>query len=66
MPGQGRQGRSDAFQRKARREGYRARSTYKLKDIQKRSKIFKNGDKVSIVECRPYSKSKKFQVVEEK
>ena len=46
MPGQGRQGRSDAFQRKARREGYRARSTYKLKDIQKRSKIFKNGDNV--------------------
>ena len=46
MPGQGRQGRSDAFQRKARREGYRARSTYKLKDIQKRSKIFKEGDKV--------------------
>ena len=46
MPGQGRQGRSDAFQRKARREGYRARSTYKLKDIQKRSKIFKTGDTV--------------------
>ena len=46
MPGQGRQVRSDAFQRKARREGYRARSTYKLKDIQKRSKIFKTGDKV--------------------
>ena len=46
MPGQGRQGRTDAFQRKARREGYRARSTYKLKDIQKRSKIFKEGDKV--------------------
>ena len=46
MPGQGRQGRSDAIQRKARREGYRARSTYKLKDIQKRSKIFKTGDKV--------------------
>ena len=46
MPGQGRQGRIDAFQRKARREGYRARSTYKLKDIQKRSKIFKIGDKV--------------------
>ena len=46
MPGQGRQGRSDAFQRKARREGYRARSTYKLKDIQKRSKIFKSGDSV--------------------
>ena len=43
MPGQGRQGRSDAFQRKARREGYRARSAYKLMDIQKRSKIFKDG-----------------------
>jgi len=44
MPGQGRKGRSDAFQRKARREGYRARSTYKLKDIQSKSKIFKSGD----------------------
>ena len=43
MPGQGRQGRSDAFQRKARREGYRARSAYKLMDIQKKSKIFKEG-----------------------
>ena len=43
MPGQGRQGRSDAFQRKARREGYRARSADKLMGIQKRSKIFKDG-----------------------
>ena len=43
MSGQGRQGRSDAFQRKARREGYRARSAYKLMDIHKRSKIFKTG-----------------------
>lgn len=43
LPGQGRQGRSDAFQRKARREGYRARSAYKLMDIQKKSKIFKEG-----------------------
>ena len=25
---------------------------------------FKTGDKVSIVECRPYSKNKKFQVME--
>jgi len=24
---------------------------------------FKNGDKVSIVECRPYSKTKKFEVL---
>lgn len=43
MPGQGRQGRSDAFQRRARREGYRARSAYKLMDIQRKSKIFKEG-----------------------
>ena len=41
MPGQGRRGRTDAFQRRARREGYRARSVYKLMDIQKRSKIFR-------------------------
>jgi len=43
MPGQGRRGKTDAFQRKARREGYRARSAYKLMDIQKKSKIFKEG-----------------------
>ena len=24
---------------------------------------YKNGDKVSIIECRPYSKSKKFEVL---
>ena len=27
--------------------------------------IFKNGDKVKIIECRPYSKTKKFQVMED-
>ena len=42
MPGKGRQG-PDAFQRLARREGYRARSSYKLLDIDKKSKIFKQG-----------------------
>ena len=26
---------------------------------------FKNGDKVSIIECKPHSKNKKFEVVEE-
>ena len=26
---------------------------------------FRNGDKVKIIECRPYSKTKKFQVMEE-
>ena len=46
MLGQGRRGRSDAFQRRARREGYRARSAYKLMDIQKKSKIFKKADTV--------------------
>ena len=46
MPGQGRRGRSDAFQRRARREGYRSRSVYKLMDIQKRSKIFREDDTV--------------------
>ena len=24
---------------------------------------FKNGDKVSIIECKPYSKTKKFEVI---
>ena len=27
---------------------------------------FKNGDKVSIIECRPYCKSKKFEVLGDK
>ena len=26
---------------------------------------FKNGDKVKIIECRPFSKTKKFQVMED-
>ena len=26
---------------------------------------YKNGDKISIIECRPYSKTKKFEVMEE-
>ena len=30
------------------------------------SNKFKNGDKVKIIECRPYSKTKKFEVVTEK
>ena len=27
---------------------------------------FKNGDKVKIIECRPYSKTKKFEVILDK
>lgn len=45
MPGQGRR-RTDAFQKRARREGYRSRSVYKLMDIQKRSNIFRKDDTV--------------------
>ena len=45
MPGQGRR-RTDAFQKRARREGYRSRSVYKLMDIQKSSKIFRKDDTV--------------------
>tara|TARA_B100001029_G_C14945775_1_gene385850 strand:+ start:381 stop:617 length:237 start_codon:yes stop_codon:yes gene_type:complete len=26
---------------------------------------FKSGDKVSIIECKPYSKNKRFEVIEE-
>ena len=26
---------------------------------------YKNGDKVSIIECKPYSKNKKFEVLED-
>ena len=45
MPGKGRRGR-DGFQRRARREGYRARAAYKLQEIQRRSKLFRKGDTV--------------------
>jgi 23S rRNA (uridine2552-2'-O)-methyltransferase len=45
MPGGGRRG-SDGFQRRARREGYRARSAYKLQEIQRRSQLFRKGDTV--------------------
>jgi 23S rRNA (uridine2552-2'-O)-methyltransferase len=45
MPGRGRRG-SDGFQRRARREGYRARSAYKLQEIQRRSRLFRKGDTV--------------------
>lgn len=45
MPGRGRRG-SDGFQRRARREGYRTRSAYKLQEIQRRSQLFRKGDTV--------------------
>ena len=38
----------------------KARKNYSVHDEENK---FKNGDKVSIRECKPYSKSKKFEVI---
>ena len=38
----------------------RVRKNYNAHD---ENNTFKNGDKVSIRECKPYSKSKKFEVI---
>ncbi len=38
----------------------KARKKYSVHDSENK---FKNGDKVSIIECKPYSKTKKFEVV---
>tara|TARA_B100000989_G_C19322688_1_gene377396 strand:+ start:371 stop:607 length:237 start_codon:yes stop_codon:yes gene_type:complete len=40
----------------------KARKKYNVHDAGNK---FKNGDKVSIIECKPYSKTKKFEVVGE-
>tara|TARA_B100000965_G_scaffold230606_1_gene193080 strand:- start:1288 stop:1518 length:231 start_codon:yes stop_codon:yes gene_type:complete len=39
----------------------KARKKYNAHDENNK---FKNGDKVTIIECRPYSKNKKFKVME--
>ena len=39
----------------------KARKKYNVHD---ESNKYKNGDKVTIVECKPYSKNKKFEVKE--
>ena len=39
----------------------KARKKYNAHDENNK---FKNGDKVSIIECKPFSKNKKFQVME--
>ena len=41
----------------------RSRKKYSAHD---EANKYKSGDKVSIIECKPYSKSKKFEVVGEK
>ena len=45
--------RRDPYRRKARREGYRARSAYKLQQIQERFGILRNGDTVLDIGCFP-------------
>ena len=41
----------------------RAKKKYNVHDENNK---YKNGDKVSIIECKPYSKNKKFEVMGEK
>jgi 23S rRNA (uridine2552-2'-O)-methyltransferase len=45
----------DTFFKKAKEEGYRARSAYKLKDIQNKFHLIKKGDKVLDLGCSPGS-----------
>ena len=40
----------------------KARKKYNVHDEENK---FKNGDKVKIIECKPFSKTKKFQVMED-
>ena len=50
------------FQHPVLKKVIRARKKYNAHDENNK---FKNGDKVSIIECKPHSKNKKFEVVEE-
>jgi 23S rRNA (uridine2552-2'-O)-methyltransferase len=45
----------DAFFLKAKNEGYRARSAYKLLEIQKKFRVIKRGDRVLDLGCSPGS-----------
>lgn len=47
--------RHDAFFRKARREGYAARSVYKLEEIDAAFRLLRAGDRVLDLGCRPGS-----------
>ena len=40
----------------------KSKKKYKAHDEKNK---YKNGDKVSIIECRPYSKTKKFEIIGE-
>jgi len=46
---------NEFFTRKAKEEGYPARSVYKLKEIDEKYHLFKNGDKVLDLGCAPGS-----------
>ena len=45
--------KKDHYHGKAKKEGYRARSAYKLKEIQKKYKIFRQGNNVLDLGCAP-------------
>ena len=45
----------DSFYKKAKQEGYRARSAYKLKEIQDKYHLIKKGDRVLDLGCAPGS-----------
>lgn len=47
--------RQDTFYRRAKQESYAARSVYKLQEIQKRFRVFKSGQKILDLGCRPGS-----------
>ena len=51
------------FQHPVLKKVIRARKKYNVHDENNK---FKNGDKVSIIESKPFSKNKKFQVMEKK
>ena len=51
------------FQHPVIKKVIRARKKYNAHDENNK---FKNGDKVSIIESKPFSKNKKFQVMEKK
>ena len=47
------QRRSDAYWKKAKREGYRSRAAYKLQQIQARYGVLRRGDRVVDLGCAP-------------
>tara|TARA_Y100000590_G_scaffold459203_1_gene615695 strand:+ start:1812 stop:2048 length:237 start_codon:yes stop_codon:yes gene_type:complete len=51
------------YQHPALKKVIKSKKKYSVHD---ESNKYKNGDKVSIIECKPYSKTKKFEVIGEK